>query len=245
MRIPPSSEYLEILNELLKTQNQRVNKYLKDEEKIKSTSRTHIEEVLNKWEALKKYVSSTLIPEVEVSLVNNLRYNINYIEDNLPDNKAQYFKIIITNKISHFTNFIIVNYDMRDIIIKVKGINSPNDQELDIHQFPLEKFTKGKLRRIFFELFQDIILRDTLPKKTKKREVIEEPPLKNPYIDILHAEIDRLKLIAERNRQMMLEANSKKLALQTKRRKEINKMKGINEEMLDQINKDVASDFGN
>jgi len=134
---------------------------------------------------------------------------------------------------------------MRDIIIKVKGINSPNDQELDIHQFPLEKFTKGKLRRIFFELFQDIILRDTLPKKTKKREVIEEPPLKNPYIDILHAEIDRLKLIAERNRQMMLEANSKKLALQTKRRKEINKMKGINEEMLDQINKDVASDFGN
>ena len=108
----------------------------------------------------------------------------------------------------------------------------------------MEKFTKGKLRRIFFELFQEIILRDTLPKKYKKREVIEEEPQKNPYIDSLHAEIERMKLIAERNRQMIIEANAKKLALQTKRRKEINKMKGKNEELMKQINQDVASDFG-
>ena len=48
MRIPPSTEYIEIINELLKTQISRVNKYLQDEAKIKSTARLHIEEVADK-----------------------------------------------------------------------------------------------------------------------------------------------------------------------------------------------------
>jgi len=48
MRIPPSNEYIEIINDLIKTQNQRIKKYFKDEDNIRSMSRIKIVEVMDK-----------------------------------------------------------------------------------------------------------------------------------------------------------------------------------------------------
>jgi len=48
MRIPPSSEYIHTINDLLKTQNRRVKKYLRDEENVRSGARVQIVEVMDK-----------------------------------------------------------------------------------------------------------------------------------------------------------------------------------------------------
>jgi len=168
-----------------------------------------------------------MLPEIEYTLVDNLRYIIEYFEGTYEENKQPYFKIIIRNKISGAENFIIVSYDLRNITIKISGVEPPEEGDLDTQIFSLEKFTKGKLRRIFFELFQARIIADTLPKKKKKKpDVEEEVIIQNPYIAVLREEIARMRMISERNKQMILEANAKKFSMQAKRKKEINKMLG-------------------
>ena len=179
-----------------------------------------------------------MLPEVAYSLVDNYRYIIDYIEGIYEDTKQPYFKIIIKNKISRVENFIVVSYDMRDITIKVQGVELPDDEDLETILFPLEKFTNGKLRRLFFVLFQARIIADTLPRKKKPKEITEpQEHILNPYIDVLHDEIHRLRMIAERNKQLILEANAKKMALQIRRKKEINKMLGNSNDHTEIIEK--------
>jgi len=167
-----------------------------------------------------------MLPELKFSLVDNFRYTIDYIEGEYEETKQPFFKIFIRNKISAAENFIIVAYDLRDIIIKIKPVLPPEEGDIDTQIFSIEKFTKGKLRRMFFELFQARIIADTLPKKKKKKALTKKEPIPNPYIAVLKEEIDRLRMISERNNQMILQANAKKQSILNKRRKEIYKMLG-------------------
>jgi len=211
MRIPPSSEYIDVINQLLKTQSLRINKHFKDKQEKKSSSRIKLEEVIQKWDAIKKYISTWILPEIEMNLIENNRYIINYSEGNNENSSAKYFKIIIKNKVTNNTNFFLLNYNYRDIIIKIKEINSADDSIYQTYTFSWEKFTKGRFRQLFFEYFQEIIITDTLPKRKNKKENLELSFTKqNHYITLLNTEIERMKKIAERNKQMMIEANAKK-----------------------------------
>lgn len=228
MRIPQSDEYIGIINDLLKTQNRRIKKYFTVADEAKAESRVKLVEVANKFEALKRYVSETLLPEVEINTQTyNLRYIFNYIEDTTPDTKLQYFKILIKNKISNQTNFIIVSYNFREVTVKVKPVNSAEDLDLESQVFAMEKLTHGKIRKIFFEYFQEIILADTMPRYKAKRGEIGDSA-ESAAITAINIELERMRIIAERNRQMLLEANAKKMAL--KQQMEAEKDKILNNE---------------
>ena len=209
MKIPTTEEYISEINTIIKTQNRRLKKYLGEEndEKIKQLESPKYLEIINKFEKLKRYVSADIITALN-GIKNNDRYVFNFVEGMLEQENRKYFKLIIKNNINDITNFIVLSYDTRSIFVEIKTANSIDDLDTNISVFPLEKFTKGKYRKMLFEYFLEIIQLDTLPKLKRKKEEKEDIEVSEneSKITILNEEIEKMKKLAERNKSMMEEA---------------------------------------
>jgi hypothetical protein len=214
MKIPTTEEYILEISDLINTQNKRVKKYLSVEVEKKQQSSAKYIDVISKFEQIKKYVSNEMLSALN-NINGNDRYVFSIVDGVLDENKSQYFKLIIKNKTSNNTNFVILTNDVYDFFIKLKTPNSTDDLDTYIKTFPVQKFTKGWYRKVFFEYLQEIIKLDTLPKLKRKSQETESID----KIISLNAEIDRMRKISERNKNMLIESISKQALLKQNKEK--------------------------
>jgi len=166
MKYLSTEEYIANVNNLIKIQNRRIKKRLDYESDIKNLSQEKIFEIMKKFDMINKYVNDEIMPSLN-NIKGNDRYTFYYFADNIvqnSENNSKYFKLIIKNKVTNMENFIIVTYDMRDFFIKRKTPNSENDIDLIEEQYKLEKFSRAKFRKIFFEYLMEILELDTMPR---------------------------------------------------------------------------------
>jgi len=212
MKIPKTEEYISEISTLIKTQNRQVKKYLEKEndEKILKLNSPKYVDIINKYEQLKEYVENKIMPAIN-NIPNNDRYLFCFVEGMLIEEDRKYFKLIIENKISNAINFIVLSYDTRNIFIEIKIANSKDNFDTYSKTYSIEKFTKGKYRKIFFEYFLEIVNLDTLPKLKRKKEsieVVDENEILN-RITKLNTEIDRIRKLSERNKNILEETKAR------------------------------------
>jgi hypothetical protein len=203
MKYPTTEEYLNTINGLVRIQNIRTKNYFDIDAEAKNAEKEKFTNIVRKYKDINKYVATVLFPAL-LTIKKNEKYIFQYFDDEAitTEGKSSYFKIIIRNKIRNITNFIIVSYTFRDFIVKVKPANADSDVEVETTEFKLEKFSRGKLRKILFEYLQEIITLDTLPRKRKSKETENED---NKIAD-LQAEIERMKRLSIRNQEMIAKA---------------------------------------
>jgi hypothetical protein len=204
MKYPTTEEYIGKITDLLKSQNRIVNKYFKAENDIKILEKETLQATIQKFETIKKYVSNELFPAL-MRIKNNDRYIFKFVDDYLTEQTESYFKLLIINKVSNMNNFVLVNYDMREFIVKIKTPNAADDADIITERFPIDKFSQGKFRKIFFEYLEGILTLDTLPSKLANKNSSKEKGWKAK--DITN-EIDRMQKITNRNQQLLENTNN-------------------------------------
>ncbi len=222
MKIPTTEEYVNDVSKLIRTQNRRIKKYLDVEAEKLAKNSPNYEEVINKFDAIKEYVANVIYPALNQIKGNDV-YSFNFVDGVLAENNVRYFKLIIKNKLSNEEHFVVLTNDYRDFFVELKPINT---SDFDTHRdkYSIERFTKGKYRKIFFEYFLEIIQLDTLPKLRHRKDLAtEEEKYEKEKLEIkrkialLNNEIERMRSIAERNEVMILEAQSKHNSLKDKK----------------------------
>jgi len=198
MKYLSTEEYIANVNNLIKIQNRRIKKRFDYEADTKNISEERILSIMKKFDLISKYVNN----EIMLSLSNikgNDRYIFHYFDDNIIKDStltsdatakfnAKYFKLIIKNKVTNMENFIIVTYDMREFFIKLKTPNSENDIDLIEEQYSLERFSRAKFRKIFFEYFIAILELDTMPR-------FRTPPIDTTDVTIPNDTATEIKIL--------------------------------------------------
>ncbi len=163
MSVKSTKEHVAQIIDLLQTQNRNARKRIKERQLAASENHRRSKIAFDKYNLIKNYVSNTLIEKL-----NNARENQRYTLF-LTDNSSSashndilpYFKIIIKNNVSNYTNFISVSFNLDVFFIKQKKINSNNELDITEMQVPVGKFNKLNMRIILFNYFSEIIAKDT------------------------------------------------------------------------------------
>ncbi|MCL2040289.1 MAG: hypothetical protein FWG85_07665 [Bacteroidetes bacterium] len=223
MKIPTTEEYVNDVAKLIRTQNRRVKKYIDVEADKLAKNTPNYEEVINKFNIIKEYVANVLYPALNKIKGNDI-YSFYFSEGILADNNVRYIKLIIKNKLTNSEHFMVLTNDFRDFFVELRPLYI-SDVETHIDKYPVERFTKGKYRKIFFEYFLEIIKIDTLPKLKREKDLLEEEKKLEQEklevkkkINLLNSEIERIRNLAERNETMILEAKSKHSLLKNEKK---------------------------
>ena len=201
MKFLSTEEHILKISNLLKTQNKRIKVRFDQIGVAEKEEREKIQLIIKKFELIKNYVSDELMPAL-YNLRNNQHYTFQYFDDfenkKLYETtfKSNYFKIIIKHAITGMTNFVIVSFNMREFLMKLKIPNSESDVDIIDYVFPIERFSKGKFRTLFFEYLEQIVTFDTFPKLRKKAIEVDKYGQPIPIQKKLEAELE--KVIAER-----------------------------------------------
>jgi len=226
MKIPNTEEYIFEIKESIKTQNRRIKKHLNIEEEDRQKNVVEVIDIINIFENLKKYAVNDILSALN-NIQNNNRYAFSFDEGMIDGVERRFFKIIIRNIINDKTNFIVCSHDTRDIFIDTKVVDSDDSSTIDTNVYPIERFTKGKYRKILFEYLLEIIDSDTLPKLKRKKESVEVVVKKIikkttksenlKKIIALNSEIEKMKKGYERNERMLIDAKAKQELFKQKR----------------------------
>ena len=215
MKYLSTEEYIFDVTNLIKKQNRRIKVRLDNEADERRFSRVKVDEVMKKFDMINKYVGTEIMNSVN-NIKGNDRYIFQFVDDyvvSASGRDAKYFKIIIKNKITNMENFIVTTYDMFDFFLKVKTPNSENNTDVINYDFPVEKFTKGKFRKIFFEYLLEILKLDTMP---FTRRIIPEEELLLEEQRLLEEKEQEKKLLEERLAEKEKLAEQEKLAEEEK-----------------------------